>query len=293
MTFPVAGVAARCLVAIAVAKLLAFGWSGSVRADDGVCPRVADEVVTLRAVEPRLELRLSDGRVLRLVGLDPVEQTPTAPDRADQARDALAAMLAGHDIAIRVLSSAPDRWGRLPAFAFARTGPATSAEGGIATAAVAAGLGRYRAEDAAHTCRGALLAAEAQARQAKLGLWADPYYAVLAVDERAAFAERSGTIVVTEGRLIEVLPGPYRTKLRFAAPSQGSYGGHTLSATVPPHVMKTFEAKGVIPSTLIGRTLRLRGLLDLRFGPRIELASPDDVEVVTPASGAPTRGQSH
>ena len=57
-------------------------------------------------------------------------------------------------------------------------------DGGVAVAVLAAGLGRYFAEPAAHQCRDALLAAEATARHAKLGLWADPYYGVLAFDER-------------------------------------------------------------------------------------------------------------
>lgn len=34
---------------------------------------------------------------------------------------------------------------------------------------------------------------------------------------------------------------------------------------------------------LVGRTLRVRGLLDLRFGPQIEIASPDEIELIPQA----------
>jgi hypothetical protein len=40
---------------------------------------------------------------------------------------------------------------------------------------------------------------------------------------------------------------------------------------------------------LVGHRLRLRGLLDTRFGPRIELADPDEIEVIdaVPAAATP------
>ena len=38
---------------------------------------------------------------------------------------------------------------------------------------------------------------------------------------------------------------------------------------------------------LIGRTVRLRGLLDLRFGPQVELAGPDALELIPNTTDAP------
>jgi endonuclease YncB( thermonuclease family) len=262
-----------------------FGAMTSVRADD--CPRSGGETVALAAVGPRLELDLDDGRVIRLAGLDPAQQTPGNPDLEDTSRAALAKLIGGRKVALHILSASPDRWKRLVAQAFLPE--ESGSDGDLATQAIAAGLGRYRAEPAARACRDALLAAEARARGGKLGLWADPYYALLAVDDRAAFTERSGTVVVAEGRLTAIIPGPFRTKLRFAPLSQSSYGGHTLSATILPRTMKTFEARRVMLSSSIGHVLRFRGLLDLRFGPQIEIEDPDQIETVAmPAGAAPT-----
>ena len=254
------------------------------------CPIVGDERVQIAAVGSRLELRLADGRIVRLVGLDPPLPTPTNPDLDEIARVRLVAQWTGRSATLHLLSTAPDRWGRLAALVF-DAGASASTGGGLATMAVAEGLGRYLAEPAAHPCRETLVAAESNARLAKLGLWTDPYYAVVAVDDRAGFIERSATLILAEGLLTEVEPGPYRTLLRFAAPVRdpsahvraGSHGGHMLVATIGPRAMKTFEAQRLDVRSLIGKRLRFRGLLDLRFGPRIDLTTPDELEPASPA----------
>ena len=253
------------------------------------CPDSGGETVRIAAVEPRLELRLADGRLLRLAGLDPSLQTPADPDLGETARTRLAALVGGREVTVHILANAPDRWGRFVGFVVRTDGIPSE----VATEAIAEGLGRYLAEPAARSCRGALLAAEEKARVAKLGLWSDPYYSVLAADDGAGFSERSGTIVLAEGRLTGVQVDPYRTTLRFAASKvrrnssgTGSFGGHMLVATILPRNLKTFEAQKVDLKALIGQQIRFRGLLDLRFGPRIELSSPDEVEL-EPGSIAP------
>jgi endonuclease YncB( thermonuclease family) len=245
-----------------------------------VCPTAGTETVVVAAVEARLELRLRDGRLIRLAGLDPALSTPTLGDRDEQARDAFARSVTGPSLGLLPLATQPDRWGRITALAFTSEGPAEDRAGGLTGYALATGLGRYLAEPAAHACRPDLLAAEEAARGQKLGLWSDPYYGVLAVDDTAGFAERAGTIVVVEARVSTVQVSPFRTTLVLSDRGNGSHGGQTLHASILPRMMKTFEANGVHVSALTGQTLRLRGLLDTRFGPQIELATPDAIEVI-------------
>jgi endonuclease YncB( thermonuclease family) len=66
---------------------------------------------------------------------------------------------------------------------------------GVAEAILDAGLARYRPDAAAHPCRDLLLAAEAEARAGKTGLWADPFYEVLAAGDRAVFASSRKAMV--------------------------------------------------------------------------------------------------
>ena len=258
------------------------------RADS--CPAAGTELVVLAAIAPRLELELADGRLLRLAGLEPAAGTATTPDRDTIGIAALSALIDHHALAVTILSQKPDRWGRLTAFASVGDGPAAGEAGGLAAAALAAGLARFHSEAAASACRATLLAAEDKARLARFGLWADPFYSVLAADDRAAIAERVGTDVVVEARLRAVEPGPYRTRLHLEASGRARSGSHDrlLEATIVPHAMKAFEARGVDVHSMIGHTLRLRGLLDRRFGPRIELAGPDEIEVL-PETISPAR----
>lgn len=143
---------------------------------------------------------------------------------------------------------------------------------------LAGGFARFMPEAEARPCRTAFLAAEAAARATKLGLWADPFYAVIAATDRDAFAERAATNVIVEGRLVGVEKGPMRTNLQFAPRSE-----HSFSVTVLQRNVKIFEQAGLDFHALIGRTLRVRGLLDLRFGPQIEISSEDEIELIPEA----------
>lgn len=252
--------------------------------------------VAVTGVEDRLVLRLADDRRLRLVGVDPAEATPDEPGRAEDARAALARLVGDRPVRFALLDAKPDRWGRRAALAFADGPPSPDPQSlgspnpeppdldlqSLSEAALAAGLGRYLAEPMAHPCRERLLAAERRARAARAGLWSDPYYAVLAATDRPAFAERSATVAIAEGRLTQIVPGPYRTELRFAAPGRRDL----LAVAIPPRVAKAFKDQGVDLSSLIGRTVRVRGLLDLRFGPRLEPSGPDALEMLPDADRA-------
>ncbi len=266
---------------IRLAGLVLVLIAASAARCETTCPSTGTTPVTIAAVDPRLELHLADGRRLRLVGLDASGPSPGDPDLGATSQTALAAAVVSKPVTARFLSDKPDRWGRLPAMAYLDGDPSP---GGLVHLAIATGLGRYLSEPAAQPCRDALLKAEAAARAASLGLWHDPYYGVLAVDDRPAFSEHSATIVVAEGRLWRVDAGPFRTKLRFVAPGEVKQG--LLIAVVLPKVVKRFEEQGLHFEALIGRTLRLRGLLDLRFGPQVEIAGPDALELLPVAKAA-------
>lgn len=291
------GRASRRLAAICALAACARGL-GAVHAEPAAeatvraaCTGPGAETAAVAAVEDRLVLRLADGRRLRLAGLDPAEATPDEPGRAEEARAALAHLAGDQPLAFTTLDAKPDRWGRRAALVFVAGAEPTAAS--LAEAALAAGLGRYLAEPVAHLCRERLLAAERRARAGRSGLWGDPYYAVLTPTDRAAFAERSATLVVAEGRLTQVVPGPYRTELRFAVLERhdGAQDGPRsgLTASIAPRVAKSFKDQGVDLPSLIGQAVRVRGLLDLRFGPRLELAGPDALESLAPAAADATR----
>lgn len=259
---------------LALASALASTAGGDASAASA-CPSQGTLSGIVDRVNERLDIVLKDGRILHLAGLDPPQPTPDAPDFPARARDALAAEFSGGKITYLPLSPTPDRWNRSPAFVFL-AGRARAASASAASFLLAHGFARFMPVPEAHACRTLFLAAESEARTAKLGLWRDPYYAILAATNRAAFAERAATNVIVEGRLADVTSNRYRMTLDFAPRRE-----RALTVTILQRNVAIFDRSGLGFRALIGRTLRIRGLLDLRFGPQIEIASADDVELIT------------
>lgn len=125
----------------------------------------------------------------------------------------------------------------------------------------------------AHPCVAAFRTAEEKAE--KTGA-ASGVILIMPFCYRAAFADKAATNVIVEGRLIAVTTNHYRTSLAFT-PKRGQ----ALTVTILRRNVARFERSGLHFSALIGHTLRVRGLLDLRFGPEIEISSADAIELVT------------
>ena len=75
--------------------------------------------------------------------------------------------------------------------------------------------------------------------------------------------------------MIGVDRGPYRTTLLF-----GSRRGWDFSVTILQRNIKIFTAAGLDFESFKGRAIRVRGLLDTRFGPQVEISDPDDIETI-------------
>jgi hypothetical protein len=225
-------------------------------------------------IEPNLDITLADGRVLTLAGLDPSLATPDHPKFAADIAENLARWLEGRDVAIRALAPAPNRWGRVPTRLFAAPpGASPDTEIGVAEALLDAGLARYRPDAPAHPCRAELLAAEAEARDNKLGLWGDPYYAVLPAGDRSAFAILRSGMVLVEGTVASLGETATRFYLNF-----GPGRGVDFAITLPKRSANGFEKAGIKVRDLVGHRLRVRGLLDKTYGPQMEMSDPDGLE---------------
>ncbi|MDQ6702603.1 MAG: thermonuclease family protein [Pseudomonadota bacterium] len=257
--------------------VVALAHAGGLRAADGLCPGEGGTSGRVVSVDERLELTLENGIRLKIAGVDPPRPTPGAPDLDVRARDRLAGWLVGQEILFRPLEPDPDRWGRVVAFVFAVAPESTNGPGPahmpVGEALIDAGIARYEPSAAARPCRSALLAAEASARASGLGLWADPYYAIVAAADRLSFAEKAGSSIIVEGRITGIASRRPRITLYF-----GPRQGWDFSVTILPRNSKTFEAVYSSLARLTGQTVRVRGLLDTRFGPQIEISDQDEVE---------------
>lgn len=268
--------------AASVAALLAAPAAVAVGRPAAPPPCTAEgDALAVRSVTADLDLVLEDGRILRLVGIDPVRDTANHPAQAADARARLQGWLAGRAVGVRLLGAQPDRWSRWPALVFATPGGGGAAGSlPVAVALVDAGLARGRPEAGAAACWAALLAAEGQARQAGLGLWGDPYYAVRRADDAGALSDVAGGMVIAEGRVGHV--GRTRTRVYL---DLGPRGG--LSLRLDRRDLFILDQLGPGDKTWVGRSIRVRGTVDDRNGPQIDLVDGGQLEVLPePAAGA-------
>jgi endonuclease YncB( thermonuclease family) len=258
------------------ARALALG--GLVTALAGLSPAlccgVAGSASKVVDMTEQLEFRLEDGRLVRLAGLDVPMIARGGFDAATPARARLADRWVGKDVAVASLATKPDRWGRW--LADLSTADGASA----ATDLLNAGFARVRPEFETRGCESDRLAAESTARAAGLGLWNDPD-SILDASDLEGLRANDGRFVVIEGVVRRVGTGRSRIYLDF-----GRRDGFT--AVVARKAEPAFERRGVALGNLRGQTIRVRGVLDGRFGSRIELADPLMIERV----GGPAQAKS-
>ena len=294
---------------------------GALRAGLAVAALLAAKPASadVAAVTDDLDLKLVDGRLIRLAGFDPPRATAASPDPPAQARRGLEGWLveqahepgsANHIVLLHALAAVPDRWNRIPALVFAPrrndrvmapdiAGAAEPAPTSSATSAppsgaspirsappdrrsatetlLAKGLGRAKPERLVHECFPAFLRAEQAARAENLGLWADPHLAVLDADDTDGLAAQAGGMVLVQGvlRIHESRGTLYLTL------------GHDrwgFTAVLSRRSAERFAKTGLDLADYSGTPVRLRGELDTRFGPRMDLTDPDQVESLEPGT---------
>ena len=242
------------------------------------CPTARTTTARAADVDDRLEIALEDGGHLRLYGVE----APAPPAGADAAVK-LRAWLTDRDLDIDYIGATQDRWGRNLARVFA-TLPDDDERAPVSLAdhLIATGAARALVEPGPAACLAPLFTLEEEARLGHRGLWADPANAPLPSSQREALAGHAGQKVIVEGRVTSVGETASRLYLNF-----GPMRTVDFSATIPRATLKQMTASGLDPRTLTGAFARIRGQLDLRFGPQIEIIYPSALEIPASAVNSP------
>lgn len=211
-------------------------------------------------------LVLRDGRALHLEGVRfPHASQDRAPSfTADQAFDAVNAMAKGHDLTVAALPPKEDRYDRVRGQVF----------GGdwLQVALLRAGAVRVDIAPDRTECAAELYAAEADARAAARGLWAQPAYAVRTPETLGA---DTGTFQIVQGQVLTAEVKDGRAYIDFGADWKTDF-----TVTIAPEDMANFRRVGADPETYAGKTIRVRGIVQQFNGPEIEIATPAQVEVL-------------
>jgi endonuclease YncB( thermonuclease family) len=209
--------------------------------------------------------RLADGRDVRLAGIEAV--TSVTPNEKRTA--ALSAIVAGRDVTLRGPDDTPDRYGRQPAFVFVGTEDAS-----VQSRLLAQGEALVSATVTDKDCALSLMVAEAEARQAKRGIWADPT-AIKNTESPGDILTGIGRFTVVEGKVLSVRQAGATTYLNF-----GRNWTRDFAVTISRRMLGTFEAAGITLKSFENRRIRVRGFIEARPGPRIEVLRVGQIELV-------------
>lgn len=252
---------ARCAgLAVALAGLLVAAAGPAFAAG---CSFERQGAGRVAAVIDARTFRLRDGREVRLAGIESMAGKK-AGDTA-----ALAALIAGREVTLSGDDDSPDRYGRQPAFVFL-AGSDTPVQSLLLTQGEAV----VSADVAGKDCAATLLAAEAEARRARRGTWADPA-AIKNAESPGDILAGIGRFTLVEGKVLSVRRAGATTYLNF-----GRNWTRDFAVTISRRAVAAFEAAGIQLKLLENRRIRVRGWVEARGGPRIELFRVEQIEML-------------
>ena len=181
-------------------------------------------------------------------------------------------------------------------YASARSGPTATATAGwwrsplpatraqsLQQALLAAGEARVAPRVGDMACARRLLAAEKAARAARRGLWADPRFLPINAGDIGRLRAEAGKFTLVEGKVLSVHPTGGTIYLNF-----GRRWTRDFSVIILRRRQRSFAAAGIDPMQLRGRTLRVRGVIEMRRGPVIEAEAPEQIELANGGLGPGT-----
>lgn len=263
----------------------------------GVMPKpLADQSCTLQAGGEHTVVRivdaetieLDDGTEVRLVGALAPGRPPFIsgdavwpPEAAALA--ALSELLLGHRVELAFAGRRVDRWGRLLAHVF-RIGKAASREW-VQGYMLSHGHARADALPGSVSCLTELLAHERVAMRADVGLWTNPAYRIRWADTPQRLMRLRNSFQLVEGRVRKVAVTRARIYLNFGDDWRSDFtAGAKLSG--PDFTKDTVATL----QRLEGRRVRVRGWIERRNGPYIELFHPLQIEDVDAEDLPPSAG---
>ena len=229
-----------------------------------IAPALAEEacrLVTIGTATVRAAtadgIALYDGRVVRLAGIE----LGAAPDLAG-----------GTAVTLKRLGTEADRYGRLQAHVFIDD---NGAESWLQAGLVARGMARVSSRVGDPGCAKLLLANENSARAARLGLWAEPVYVIGKAEDPEGVLQSRGRFALVEGKVVSVRESGGTIYVNF-----GRRWSEDFTVTIAKRNERAFAAAGLVPKSLSGRRVRIRGWIEERGGPWVEAARPEQIEVL-------------
>jgi len=248
--------------------LLGFCWSlPAMAAPDCAGDREIHAAHIMR-VESNGVLVMTDGRALKLEGIRmPSGVQDHAPQAlADEARSELDELAKGRELDVHAVWPKEDRYDRVRGQIFTEDGKWVQLE------LLRKGLARVEISPDRGECYRELYTAEAEARRAGLGIWANTAYAQRQPD---SIKSDVGTFQVVVGRVTSAAESDGKVYLNF-----GQDVRRDFTVVINQGDMKTFKFMGVDPLGYGGKLVRVRGVVQTLNGPAIAVGNPKQIELL-------------
>jgi len=225
-------------------------------------------------------LMLDDGRTVRLAGVEAAKPPQGREEErrwplAEGATQALSELTLGRAVELR--AAVADRYGRVLALVRRDDGE------WLQDALLRRGLARVHTRPDARERATELLAAEAEARAARRGIWGTRVYAVRAADPAGLRRDRDSFQIV-EGRVLHAARVRDQVYLNYGEDWRADF-----TVRVGRDALRSFSRALVDPLAFTGCVLRVRGWIVERNGPMIEVTHPEQIERVECAT-VPKKG---
>jgi endonuclease YncB( thermonuclease family) len=269
MAFPKPALRSRSVFAAAATACLLCAQAAAAENGTSGCRFNSLGQSMVAAVTDGRTIRLADGRDIKLAGIEVPQPASDTGHAARTSRTALEHLVLGKAVSLTAPSDATDRYGRISAFAFVN-----GSETPVQYKLLAQGQARVSALVLDSACLQALRSEEEKARDGRIGLWGEPGYSVRAAADGPAIRSQQGRFSVAEGRVVSVRDSGGTIYVNF-----GRRWSEALTVTILKRHERSFAAAGIEPRTLEGRMVRIRGYVDVRNGPVIEVTRPEQIEV--------------
>jgi len=231
-----------------------------------VRPASADERASVREVVDGRTLVLSDGRTLRLAGIDVPEASGERRALFEAARALVERLTRNRPLTITDAAPLPDRRGRLVAHARVD-------EVWVQGALIQAGLARFHPTPLNRARTTEMAALETAARYDNRGVWKTRLWTIVDADDTEALRRDAGAWRVVKGRV-------HRAEIRGGTAwiDLGEDWRTDTTIKIDKTAMRLFKKEKIDPLPPPGTEIRARGVIEDGAGPVIAVDLPEQIE---------------
>jgi endonuclease YncB( thermonuclease family) len=270
--------ASRVLPIVIALLACLLSWALVVAADepsvDERCALEPGPSHTVARIVDAETIVVDGGSEVRLIGaLAPRSPSTGSADWPPErtAREALERLLLGRNVELKFAGRRNDRYGRRLAHVFAVDG---REKVWVQGRMLSQGLVRVYALAGNTACLAEMLELEWEAREQGRGIWAVAAYRVLEATEVGELLRRRNRLEVVEGVVRDVAFTGGRVYVNFGADWRRDF-----TAVVPPRLVRGSPETVLRLKALAGKRVRVRGWIERRNGPSVEIAALGEIEV--------------